>query len=178
MNMKEVNAGELLHQHKNKIINTAILIFALLFTRNIYRQQLKVADSLRERKDTEEKKNSILADIRQLEKKIKVYEDFVNRKDISVAMNIISEIAQDFSINVISIRPAAPLERPLYTKYFFELRLEAQNYHNIGRFISNLESRSELYSVEGLKILPVYSADQQRRTLSFDLTLSTILIKD
>lgn len=178
MNMKEINVGELFYQHKNKVINIAILIAALFFARNIYEQQLKVADSLQERKVTEEKKNVVLTDIRQLEKKIKGYKDFVNSKDISVAMNIISEIAQNFSINVISIRPGIEQERPLYTRHFLNLKLEATNYHDIGKFISKLESRSELYSVETLKITRLYSYVQETKSLGVELTVSTILLKD
>ncbi len=178
MNTDEINLKEIFHQHKNKLINAAILILALLFSRSIYEQQLKVTDSLRQRNDNEGKKNIVLENIQQLEKKIEGYKNFVNRKDVSVAMNIISEIAKDFSINVISIKPENPQEKPLFTKYFFDLKLEAANYHDIGKFISKLESRAELYSVENLKIMPELSYDQQKKSLVIDLTLSTILLKD
>jgi len=176
--MKEINLGEALQKHKNKAINIAIIILALLLGRNIYQQQIKVADSLKERKETEEKKNTVLEDIKQLEKKIQGYSSFVNRKDISVAMNIMSEIAQAFSINVISLKPEVQQENPLYTRYFFVLKLETDSYHYLGKFISTLESRSELYSVQNLRISPMYSLEQQRKWLSIDLTVSTILLKE
>ena len=178
MNLKDINLGELLYQHKNKVINIAIVILALLFSRNIYEHQLKMADSLREREQTEEKKNEVLKDIQQLEKKIEGYKSFVNKKDISLAMNIISEIAKDYSINVISIRPQSPQETDVYTKHFLELKLEAMRYHDIGKFISSLENRPELYCVESLKISPVYYQNPERRVLRLDLILSTIFLKD
>jgi hypothetical protein len=176
--MRNVDVGEVFYQHKNKVVNSVILILALLLAHNIYQQQLRTADSLRQRKEVEQKKNAVLEDIRLLERKIKGYKDFVNRKDISVSMNIMSEIAQQFSINVISIRPDRELEDPLYTRHFFALKLETDNYHNLGKFISRLESRRELYSVEKLKILPKYSFDMTRKWLNVDLTVSTILLKE
>ena len=176
--MKEINLKETLRQHKNKVINITIVILALLLGRSIYQQQIKVADSLKQRKETEEKRNIVLKEIKQLEKKIQGYNNFVNRKDISVAMNIMSEIARDFSLNVISIKPEAQEEKPTYTRHFFALKLETDNYHHLGKFISKLESRSELYSVESLRINPVYSADQQKKWLNIDLTVSTILLKE
>ena len=176
--MKDINLGWLFFQHKNKLINIAIIILALLFAHKIYQQQKKIMDSLRQKKATEEKKNTVLEDIQQLEKKIQSYKKFVNRKDISVAMNIMSELAQDFSINVISIRPEMQQENPLYTRHFFSLKLETDNYHDLGKFISKLESRSELYSVGNLKIMPMYSFDKAKKWLSVDLTISTILLRE
>jgi len=120
----------------------------------------------------------LLEHARLLEKKIKDYKNFINRKDISVAMNIISEITQDFAINVVSIRPLRPKEKPLYTRHFFDVKLEASNYHEVGKFISKLESRFELYSVESLRIAPLYSYGQERRAMGVELTISTILLKD
>jgi Tfp pilus assembly protein PilO len=178
MKMKEINLVETFYQHKNKVINTAIFLLAVLFSRNIYQQQLRVADSYRQREEIEVKKNAVLEDIRQLEKKIQAYKNFVNRKDISVAMNIMSEIAQVCSINVISIRPGQQKEYPSYVRHFFDLKLEANNYHSLGEFVSKLESRSELYSVEHLEIIPVYSSDKGKRLLSVGLDVSTILLKD
>ena len=178
MNMKEINLGEMFYQHKNKVVNTAILILAMLLAHNIYQHQLRVGASLRQRIDTEEKKNVILNNIQLLEKKIKDYKNFFNRKDISVAMNIISEITQNFAINVVSIKPLTPKEKPLYIKHFFYVKLEASNYHEIGKFIGKLESRSELYCVEDLRISQLHSYGQERRALGVELTISTILLKD
>lgn len=176
--MKDIQLGDIFYQHKNKVINTAIVALALLIAHNIYQHQLGVMDSLKQQKHTEEQKNIVLENIQQLEKKIMVHKGFINRKDISIAMNLMSELAQGYSINVISIRPEGQEERPLFIKYFFVLKLETEKYHNLGKFISKLESRSELYSVENLKIGTRYSPDLLRKWLSVELAVSTILIKE
>lgn len=178
MNTNDINLGEIVFQHKNKVVNSAILILAILFANSIYQQQITAADALKQRREIEEKKNFVLGDIQQLEKRIRQYQNFVNRKDVSVVMNIMSELAQDFSINVISIRPETQQENPLYTRYFFVLKLEARDFHDIGKFIGRLESSSELYSVENLIIAPQYSYNQERKLLSVELSVSTILLKD
>ena len=176
--MKDIQVGDFFYEHKNKVINTAIFALALLLAHNIYQQQLQVMDSLKQQKHTEEQKNVVLGDIQQLEKKIKAHKDFVNRKDISIAMNVMSELAQSYAINVISIRPEGQEENPLYVKYLFLLKLEAENYHALGKFIGRLESRSELFSVDKLSMGTRYSPDLSKKWLDVELGISTILIKE
>jgi hypothetical protein len=176
--MKDINLEEALHQHKSKLINAAIVILALLVAYNIYQKQRKDINSLIQKKETEIKKNAVLADIQQLEKKILSYKKFVNNKDISVVMNTVSEIAKLFSINVISIRPETRQENPLYVRHFFTLKLEIHNYHALGKFVSGLESHHDLYSVERLEMRPQYSYGGEKKGLYADLTISTILLKD
>ena len=178
MTNKEINLTELLLQHKNKIINAAIFILALFIAQNIYQRQIREADILKQKKDGELKRNAVLEDIQQLEKKIRGYKSAVNRKDLSVVMNIVSEIAQDFGLNVISIRPEMQDEKALYTRYHFAMKLESNTYHAVGRFVSKLESRAELYSVEKLEIRPIYSYESEKKWLSVELTVSTILLKE
>ena len=177
--MSEINLAEAFFQHKNKVVNIAIIILALLLSHNFYQQQIKIKDSLEQKEANEVRKNAVLEDIQQLELKIQNYKNFVNRKDISVAMNLMSEIAQSFSLNVISIRPQMRQAKPLYVRHFFDLKLEANHYHDLGKFISKLESSRELYSVENLKISPMWDIlDQTRKYLTVDLTVSTILLKE
>lgn len=177
MSRAEINLSEAFLQHKNKVFNTTIIICALLLSHNLYQHQIKQIGLLEQTELDERQKNTILEDIQQLERKIESYKNFVNRKDISVAMNLMSEMAQGFSLTVVSIRPMWQQELPLYARHFFMLKLEANHYHDVGKFISKLESHPELYSVEGLKIAPMYTV-KQRKYLSVELTISTILLKE
>lgn len=169
-----------LNKYKNQILNGAIVAIALIIAVNIYKSQSLKAAMLVKNKETETMKNGALASISRLEKKFSVYKKFVNKKDISLVINTINNIAVECGVNINSIKPQAEFAEADYIKYPFVLAATAKNYHTLGKFIAKLESSSDLYAVENIGIRPAY--DQRKKTkdsdeISVDLTISTVLLK-
>jgi Tfp pilus assembly protein PilO len=146
---------------------------------NIYKSQAKNMASINEKKELEAKKNKVLGDISQLDKKISDIKNFVNNKDIYATITNLNNIAREFSVKISLIKPAGIQDFPLYTRYPFELTVEAGNYHQIGKFVSKIESNPNVYTVESLEMRSTQGAEgSQPERIAAVLKIDTILFKN
>ncbi|MBL7081270.1 MAG: hypothetical protein ISS44_01705 [Candidatus Omnitrophica bacterium] len=141
----------------NKIVHALILGACLIFAFNIYRcgdaKSGEYSKLIKEQKKT----NEITLRIANTERKIKAIRDTFPLKDSQEIMDFLTNLALREDIDVISVRPeekmsASSEKEPLSTKAFFSLVVELESYHQLGRFISILESAPILFSIEGLNI--------------------------
>lgn len=143
-----------INDYKNQILNIAIIILAIFIASKIYNGQSKEVALLTEKKDVEARKNIVLEEIRKSENKITSYKDFINSKQLSSVVNKLNEIAKQLPINILSIKPAGEQEFPLYIKYPFSMRIEANDYHMIGELLSLLESNPMIFHAETVAMYP------------------------
>lgn len=160
-----------LDKHKNIIVNLLLVALAIFLAVKIYKGQDEKVNGLREARSTELNKNTLLSEISGLEKKINSFKKFLNQKDSSDALNKISSIAGAQGVKITSIRPQPEISYNIYSKLPFKLSLEAKNYHQLGRFISALESSPYIYSVESMVITPAEKGQ------GVELTVSTYFYK-
>ncbi len=174
-----INVQELISKYNNKIVNIAIIFAALFIAFKIYSNQAQESISLDQKKDTEIEKNALLQKIDKVNKEIESYRQFINNKEINNIITTIGDIAKSSSVEIVSIKPEAKEARDYYTKYLFNLRLLSANYHNIGGFISRLESAPDIFNVETINISQQVKQDAERRSeqVGVDLSISTILAK-
>jgi len=137
---------------RKRVLSIGIILFTLIITLIIYRIQTKKIESLCVDKDTELKKDEVLKEISRSEKTIKLYKNLLSRKDASSVMNTISNIARDSNVKLISIKPGSEENQPLYIRCPFILVIGADSYHAIGKFISSIESQSDIYFVDTISI--------------------------
>lgn len=175
-----MDVKDLINKYKNIVLNLVILLLAVYFAAGFYKKHTDITALLIERKNTEIKNNQVLANIGQAQEKLKVYKTFVNNKDISLSIPTLTNIAGSSSVKIVSVKPQAEQGYPLYIKYPFDLKVEANNYHVLGKFISNLESHPNIYNVESVRITPQANQQKQREgiTLFVDLRISTISLKN
>jgi len=165
--------------NKNSILNIAIIILAIIFAFNIYKGQNITLEWLKQKRDTELKKNEVLGDIGQLENAMNSYKKFFNR-DSSQVINILNNIARDSSVKIISIKPQPEVISTIYINYPFNLSLSVDNYHALGRFVSRIESYSNVYVVEKVEVKPsskASKADKESR-LNVDLRVSAVSLRN
>lgn len=175
-----MESQELLKKYKNKILNTGVILLTLIIVLSIYKNQNQTIGALRSARDSEIKKNEVLATISQTEKKIDSYKNIFNKKDPSLLINALSDIARESNVKIISINPKGQDDRKVYIKYPFDLTVGVENYHAIGRFISNVESYNDLFFIDRATIRPIekVSTSGQRYNLIVSLTISTIVFKN
>lgn len=168
---------KIFYRHKNKVINMAIVLLALLVSNNIYKRQAADIAQFRSRKDTEIKKNEVLNNIALGQKNIRRLKDIINRKDISRTINTLGDIAKASAVEIISLKPQAEKDdNPVYVKYSFNVVISAADYHSIGKFISTLEKSADIYMVDDMSIELIKEGNKTKHQAG--ITLSTILIKD
>lgn len=143
-----------LDKYKNQIFNIAVIILAAFIAFNfIYKKQLQEIGVSKRRQVAEEEKNRVLEDISQLEIKINTYRNLLTKKDTSAIIEVITNMAKEAEVKIVSIKPGREQEYPDYIKSAFELLIEVTNYHALGKFISKLENYQDPYIVDGLDII-------------------------
>lgn len=166
----------LVNKHKNKILNIALVLIALIIANNIYKAQANAIAVLKENKDAELKRNALLGEVSLLEKKINLYKDNINKKDPSAVINTIGGIANESGVKIASFKPGKEKAGQFYTTYPFDLVVNADTYHNIGKFIGRLESHPDIYLVELAGIKTEEEQGEVKKGLSANIKVSTVLL--
>jgi Tfp pilus assembly protein PilO len=159
---------------KENGISLVILVVAVIVAFKIYQSKEGEIAALKSQKVTEEKKNALLGDIGGLEKRIAYLKDNVNNKAISSVLDKIGDFAKTSSVQIAKITPQKEEVLAAYTKYSFELTLSAKDYHQIGKFMSLLESSPDIYMVEELNVAKNNAAVSE--TFTATMRVYTIMI--
>ena len=163
--------AELIDKYRNKAINIAIIIVFLIIAVNVYKGSLNKAESLRAKISEEEKKSGELEKINQLEKKIVGYRKLLTRKEASLIMGNINDIAKGVGVEVLSVRP---LQKELpgadYIKDLFEVRLNAPGYDSLARFINGIESSGNVYTVDSIVIDSQHGTEKKGLTVNVKIS--------
>jgi Tfp pilus assembly protein PilO len=163
------------------VLNIAIIALALFLSFNFYKNQITTQIShLSQSIDTEKKKNTVLQQINKLEENFALYKNFTHtNKDRSTFMASLGSIADSSSVKILSLNPLKEEGYPLYTRHPFSLSIMAANYHALGKFISLLESSSDLYSIDALVIKPQQTQkDSVTYNMAVDIKLNAVAFKD
>ncbi len=165
--------------YRNKGLNIAIVILAMAIAFNMYKKQVVVIESLKHAKEMEIKKGTTLEGINELEKRVKLYKDFANKKDPLALIKTFNKLARLIEVNVVSLKPDKSQEFPLYQKYPYNISLTSKNFNQLGKFISGVESSPEIFVINSAVIRPIgpVGEDSPNDCLSLDLIVSTIFFK-
>lgn len=168
-----------INKYKNQMVNIVIIALSLIIANNIHKAQNRIVESLRAEKEEAIKKGEVLAEINQLEKKIDVYKKGLTKKDASVLINNINNLARESDIKIVSLRPQEEKDYPAYIQYSFSMVISALDYHQVGKFVSKLESSPDIYTVDSLNLRPSTGEVEGVRPseVTADLILSTIFFK-
>lgn len=179
MDLAKIDVTEIIRKYRNKIANIGLILLAVIISYKVQTNQNKAIDSLKQAKEQEEKKSTVLRDIDIQEKKINLYKELINKKDISSVINLLANIANNAGIKISSLSPAPEANFSLYTKYPFRVTASADDYNNLGRFINDLENDPVFFVIETVNIKPITNQDQEfvGDSLALELVLYTVLFK-
>jgi len=140
-------------KQKNKVLNIALIIFAVIFAKNIYKKQISDLEHLKQRRAEETERNKAMEGIAILEKRVNVYKANFPKKDTNVAINDINSLAKEMNVEILSIKPEAEQRyRDYLAKTPFILNITVTSFHNLAKFISRIESARDYYIVENIDI--------------------------
>jgi len=174
MNLKNVS----LFSDKSKLLNIGLVILSLVISKNIYSSQMVKINAVRNNQGREVKKNSLIADISALERKIQAYKQVLYKRDAPAIISDISEMASSAQIKISSITPDKDREYPAYSEMSVKLTATAPDYHRIGDFVSRLENSTGFYTIETLNIASVGQAPAAADKLSFEMSIIAVIFKD
>ncbi len=180
-----MDISQIINRFKNRILSIIIFAIFLIVAYNIYKAHTKTMVSLNQKKEykqvypeLEENKDSILKEISALDARHAKLKNFINTKDVELIINKLGSIAKQSSVKIISIKPEEQFNATAYSTYPFRLSISSTDYHNVGKFVRNLENSPDVYFVDDLTLRSVSTPDGRDTKLEVDLIISTILIKD
>lgn len=166
---------DLIERNKNTIINFAVIIIALVIALQLFKSTNNQINSLIQQQNSELAKNKVVEDIAVLEKKSEVYKKVFVKKDLASIMDIISVIAKDASVKILSVKPYAEEALENYFNSSFIITLNAPSYHALGSFISKIENHDDIYLVSDINITSVAGiTDSSEKILRVSLKINTI----
>lgn len=174
-----------LFKNKKIILNFAIIILAVFLGGSLYSRQNRVNMVIKDKIILESKKNELFKKLTQSEKEIFHYKELLKRRELSQVINRLTRFAQDLDVKVLSVRPEREKDYPIYTKLSVRLSLLAQDYHGIGKFISQLESAPDIFKIDTLNIKSpeeMFIANkeeipEEKRGLSIDMVITVFMFK-
>jgi Tfp pilus assembly protein PilO len=175
---EEFSLKAAINRHKSALLNIAIVLAGLYFAAKIYAVELKKIKKLTNEKEISLKKNEVLAEIGRLENKLEAYKSF-RKKDKSLAINTIADLAKKSSVRIITVNPEPENPSDFFTLSPFNLNLEMDTYNALGKFISNLESHTDIYIIDSMSIKPHAAAEGagNKMKLVVSLKISTASFK-
>lgn len=163
----------LLIKNKNKLLNIAVIVTSLLIANHIYKQGNKTMGLLKSSSQDQIKKNSVLEDIGNLERRIGAYKELLAERDSNLAINAISSIAKEAGVQIVSVRPEPQQRYPDYIKVPFNVVINASDYQALGNFTGKLESHQIVYTVDYIDIRPA-----PKEGLVVNLKVSSVAFTD
>ncbi|MDP3041217.1 MAG: type 4a pilus biogenesis protein PilO [Candidatus Omnitrophota bacterium] len=167
----------LIEKNKNKIINFGVIILVLVIALQFHRSANDRISSLIQQQNNELEKNKVIEDIAALEKKAEAYKKVFIKKDLASIMDIISGIAKDASVKIISVKPNAEEVLDNHSNFSFLITLSAPSYHALADFISKIENHKDIYLVSEVNINSTVSSLEATRAnvdLEVNLKINTI----
>lgn len=168
-------------QNKNIFLNALILLIVSIFSIKIYLKQSSLLTNLNDSKSLETNINKVLKSIIKLDETVVLLTKFVNRKDLASVLNTLTTIAKVSEVKILSIKPIEIMDYPLYVVYPYYIVVKTDNFENIGKFLSKLESHKDVYIVTGANIntdsVAGTETTEASEFLVLELTVNTIYFK-
>lgn len=168
---------DFLSKNKNKLINAGIVVAAVFVSLYLYAMQSQQIITLEESKNQEVQKSEVIDSLNLAEKRIGAYKNTFTRKDLSLVIGDMTEIAKDTKVKVISVKPGIEQSYSDYIKSSFLIVVNVPDYHALGQFISKLENHKDMFFVEDVNI-STFSDSREEGTsksgLDINLKISSI----
>ncbi|MFA5725796.1 MAG: hypothetical protein WC937_06035 [Candidatus Omnitrophota bacterium] len=166
-----MNRAELIDKYRNKAVNIGVILVFLIVAGNIHKGSLARIESLKAKISEEGKKSGELLKINQLEGRIMGYKKLLAKKEASLVMGNISDIAKSMGVEVLSVKPLRKeLPGADYTKDVFDVSVNAPSYDALARFISGVESSSNVYTIDNIGISPQPGPDGKGLTANLKIS--------
>lgn len=150
--MKKINI-EIKNINKITVLSIAVIVATLVIGGGfIYKPFLNKNKSLRAEILYARDKNILVGKIKAMGKHMDVYEERIPKnRDVSWLLGELSNLASKEHIYISSIKPGDTKDKGLYIKYNVILKT-VSTYHQLGRFISEIESYEKFLRVDYIDI--------------------------
>lgn len=167
---------------QKNVVNLVVLLVLIVVAVVIYQKKQEEIAALRVSIEEEQKKNQLLTELGTLEKKAKELKKMINVKDPQKIVDKLNGLAKQAKINILSLKPKTDSKKQdagqPYDRFAFDVSVNAESYHAVGQFISQLEQAPDMYTVDKLNFRPVFKEEGNKFHLEASMEVSTIIIKE
>ena len=163
---------------KNLIIFVFVLILACLIGFGLYSVMLTRLNSVKSQIEQQKERNDVLGTIAMLDRRLQTHKErSLPLKDTTQLIDKLSLLAKEAIIEVETLNPMPTVERDYYVEVPVQIPIKC-SYHNLGRFLSLLESNEEFLWVKQLTIKKEIVTDPKKKVLpEVDLVISGIFLR-
>lgn len=172
-----------LTRRKDIVIGLGILLVAAILAQKVvYSPKAKKIERLRSQIREEEEKNRLLGEIDQIDQTLHSYQKKTpSGREVSWVLDKVTKIAKDMELSIISLEPQPPDDRGAYVRLPLKLEVEC-GYHELGRFLSQIESSEEFLRIESLQVKTGEQREKERSSIlkkpRATLVISSIYVKE
>jgi Tfp pilus assembly protein PilO len=130
-----------------------IFIVAFNIGVRLYKAQSTRLDSIRAEISLKEKEIEHLKDIQTQQLQIAKLKENFKKIELSVLVSRVTELANHFDLKVLIVDQQKKTESNLFNILSFRLSVEGK-YHNIGKFLSEIENFEEFTKIENITLVP------------------------
>ncbi len=163
---------------QKQALRLTIIGIAVVLCLGIYQKDKTALTALESQIDTEKSKNIALKSLEMVDKMSFKYKELINNKDIEKSVDVIQEMASRANVKIDSLNSKSEEYGDVFVSYPYALSLTAKNFHEIGKFLSLLESHSNIYIIRDLKIKPVQNFDGEYDSVKAEISVFTVLLRD
>jgi len=144
--------SEQANKNKNLVMNLIVVVIAGVVAFNLYQKneqaKIKLSNNIKE----EQKKSEVLEGIDRSEKTMAAFRKLLSKKDTNLVMASITNMAKEFGIRVVTVKPVPEIRFQEFIRTPFVLTVAPLSYHALGKFISAIESAEDVYVVDSVEI--------------------------
>jgi Tfp pilus assembly protein PilO len=139
-------------KNKNLVLNLVVVVIAGVVAFQLYQKNEQAKIKLSSDIKNEQDKSKKLEEIDQSEKTMAAYRKLLSKKDTSLVMATITNMAKELGIRVVTVKPVPEEKRNEFIRMPFVLTVAPPSYHALGKFISAIESAQDVYVVDSVEI--------------------------
>jgi len=165
-----MNLPAQIDKYKDKLINAVIIIVALIFATNIYKDYAAKINTMKSKISEAAKKNEELEKISQMDRKINAFRGLLTEKEKGVVISSITDIAKATGVDLLSVKPSDKEVGDDYVKDLFDVAINAPNYNILAKFVNAVETYKNFYIIEGITVVPQEKNDKMILTVNLHLS--------
>lgn len=141
-----------LTKRKDILVAIGAICLGIVVALNIHKSQLAKIASIQENIKEEKEKNDLIVVLNKLDNKFNIYKERLKKQDSSFIVDRVTEFGRQNQIRVSALNPGNAQEQDIFVKVPLNISFEG-TYHQLGNFISLIESSADFLMVESLSIL-------------------------
>jgi hypothetical protein len=146
--------GEQLSAHKNKLLNAAIVLLAVILAVYVNRGQSAKLEALQAKVASELQKNGVIRELALLQQDTGAYAAYFSPDDPGPIMTNFDSLTEGLNTEIVSVRPQKAQKEQGLSTIAFELNVRCKDYYSLSKFISAIENYQKVYVVDELVITP------------------------